>query len=280
MNAFRAGLLPPLLLLLTATVAAERPLAVADEELIPVELATVGVVPMTGTPVVLLREPEQGRTVPIFIGPAEARAILLAQRGIEPERPLTHDLLVAVMNGLGGRLERVVVDELRDSTYLGALEIRLSEPDRLIRIDSRPSDALAMAVRTGARIAVAPAVLAANEDLPFEGLGDDDRVTALGITVMEVSRDLRQALNLPEDAGVLVSSVSGIAAVLGLQPGALVVAVNDTTPPSPLGFLELVNATPRGEKARIRYWAGGEYRTIELETTVPAPGSDERRRRI
>ncbi len=257
-----------------------RELAIDADELIPVELASVGVVPLTGTPVVLLREPESGNIVPIFIGPNEARAIIMAQRDIESTRPMTHDLLVDLLGSLKGQLNRVIVDELRDSTYHGALEVLINDGEDSILIDSRPSDALAMAVRTGAAILVAPSVLEAGEDIPFEGLGDDDVVTALGITVMSVTDDLKQALELPDEPGVLVSSVEGMAGMAGLQPGALIVSVNERTPASPMTFLELVNATERGEKARLKFWHEGEYRELELDVDVPAttPRSERRRR--
>lgn len=268
-----------LLSLLMAQSAIARELAVPADELIPVELATVGVVPMTGTPVVLLREPDQGAIVPIFIGPNEARAIILAQRGVEPERPLTHDLLVDLMNALGGSLERVVVDELRNGTYLGALEIRIEGRDDTVLVDSRPSDALAMAVRTGAPILVAPDVLEAGEDIPYEGLGEDDIVTALGITVMAVTSELRQALELPDEPGVLVSASQAMAQAAGIQPGSLIVEVNGRPPVTPLAFLELVNSTERGEPARLRYWHGGEYREAELDTDVAATAPPRQQRR-
>lgn len=257
-----------------------RELAVAVDKLIPVELATVGMVPMTGTPVVLLREPESGNIVPIFIGPAEARAIIMAQRDIEPPRPMTHDLLVSLLAELKGRLNRVIVDELRDNTYHGALEIIINNGSDTLLVDSRPSDALAIAVRTGAAIYVAPSVLDAGKNIPFEGLGEEDVVTALGITVMVAGDDLRQALDLPDEPGVLVSSVEGMAAMAGVQPGALITSVNERTPVSPMTFLELVNATERGEKARVRFWHEGQFQEVELDTEVEAttPRSERRRR--
>ncbi len=256
-----------------------RELAVNADELVPVELASIGVVPMIGTPVVLLREPDSGSVVPIFIGPNEARAIMMAQRGIESHRPMTHDLLVDLMEAMGGTLERVVVDELSNGTYHGALEVSLADGSTL-RIDSRPSDALAMAVRSGASILVAPAVLEAGEDIPFEGLGDEDIVTALGITVMSVTSDLRQALQLPDEPGVLISSVRGMAAMAGLQPGALIVKVNDKIPATPLTFLELINDTEMGEKAKVDFWHDGEFQTVELGTDVETTPRTQRRRSL
>ncbi|HMA98338.1 MAG TPA: bifunctional nuclease family protein, partial [Wenzhouxiangella sp.] len=161
-----------------------RRLAVPFEQLVAVELATVGITPISGAPVVILRAPASGSSVPIFIGPSEARAIITAQRAMSMPRPMTHDLASSLINALGGQLEAVIVDELREGTYFGALKItRPDAPDVLI--DSRPSDGLALAVRTGAAILVAPEVLAAGSEVPFRGLGgEDDVVTAVGITVM------------------------------------------------------------------------------------------------
>lgn len=258
----------------------QRELAVPEDELIAVELATVGIVPFTGAPVVLLREPESGSIVPIFIGPTEASAIMAAQRGITSPRPMTHDLAASLIHKLGGTLERVIVDELRDSTYLGALDISRERGGNVL-IDSRPSDALALAVRTGAAIFVSPDVLAAGEGVPFEGLGDDeDVVTALGITVMQPDRELREALELPDGPGVLVNAVRGPAAQAGIRPGALITRVNDVAIVSPLVFLEQVNETPSGEKAEIEFWIGGETLTVEVETTVPTPTPRRDRRDV
>ncbi len=263
---------------LSAGASLARELAVSADDLVAVELASVGVVPLLGTPVVLLREPESGNVVPIFIGPNEARAIIMAQRGIDAPRPMTHDLLVNLMQSMGGTLERVVVDELSNGTYHGALEVLLADGST-IRIDSRPSDALAMAVRSGAAILVAPAILEAGEDIPYEGLGDEDIVTALGITVMSVTPDLRQALQLPDQPGVLISSVRGMAAMAGLQPGALIVKVNDQTPATPLTFLELVNDTETGEKAKVDFWHNGQVQSVELNTEVETRTPRTERRR-
>jgi uncharacterized protein len=169
------------------------------EDMIAVELATVGLDSASGAPVVLLREPLGGDVVLIHIGSNEALAILLGLRDIPVPRPMTHDLLVDLIESLGGRLERVMVDALEDSTYLGVLELRLEHRDEPVYIDSRPSDALALAVRTGAPILVAPAVLASTRGQEYRELPGSDPapVTALGITVGGITDDLREALGLP-----------------------------------------------------------------------------------
>jgi uncharacterized protein len=255
--------------LLLSAPASGRELAVAPDRLIAVELATVAVLTGTDVPVVLLREPESGDVIPIFIGIPEARAILLALRGVELPRPMTHDLLHDVIGKLSGTLERVIVDDLRSNTYHAVLEIRLAGNGELVRIDSRPSDALALAVRASAEIRVSIPVLQAGRDLDFEGLGNEQVVTALGITVVEATPDLREALSLPDREGVIVTAARGVAAFAGMEPGSLILTVNDVVPLKPMDFLELVRKTPADRTASITYWRNGEEHTIELSTDVP-----------
>ena len=106
-----------------------------------IEMQVVGVqeVLPTNTPVVLLRESEGRRLLPIFIGHPEATAIALALAGQETPRPMTHDLLVEVLEDFSIRVEQVVVSELRDRTFFA--ELHLSGPDGPQVVSARPSDA-------------------------------------------------------------------------------------------------------------------------------------------
>ncbi|NMG04697.1 bifunctional nuclease family protein [Azoarcus taiwanensis] len=263
-------LLMPLMLALTlAGPGAARELAVTPESLITVELATVAMLSGSNVPVVLLREPLSGDVVPIFIGPPEARAILMALHGVVTPRPMTHDLLQDVIDKLSGKLVSVVVDDLRDGTYHGALEVNVGDDARLVRIDARPSDALALAARSGAEIRVAPKVLQAGIGMEFEGLRNDQVVSAIGITVVEATDELRDALGLPDTPGVLVTNATGRAAYAGIGAGALVLSVNGSVPTTPMEYLEYVRATPSGEHARVDYWHDGERREASLPTAVP-----------
>lgn len=247
-----------------------RELAVDIDQMVEVEIATIGVAAFGSSPVVLLREPQAREVIPIFIGPNEAQAILRGMHGIDTPRPLTHDLLGSVLAGLEVTLERVYVDDLVDNTFLGMLELRIAGRDEPVRIDSRPSDALALALRAGASIHVAPRVLEAAREIEFEGL-DDQIVTALGITVNPVTDDLRIALGLPDEPGVLVSNVTGPAEDAGMEPGALVLGVNDEIPTSPMRYLDLVRRTPTDQDTRLRYWQDGAIHELELPTDVPSP---------
>lgn len=266
------SLLSGLLLVCWLDVAAglERELAADIDDMVEVEVATIAIAGPSGPPVVLLREPGAQEVIPIFIGPVEAGAILRGLRGEQPRRPMTHELLGEVLIGVEVRLERIYVDAIVNNVFLGMLELRVAGRDDPVRIDSRPSDAIALALYSGATIHVAPQVLEAARQIEYEGL-DDQAVTAVGITVTSVTDDLRDALELPDRAGVLISGVSGPAEDAGMEPGALLLAVNDQTPETPMKFLEFVRSTPQDEDVLLRYWQAGEVHELELSTDVPTP---------
>jgi len=115
------------------------------------ELVGVRVEVPDNTPVLVLREQEgRKRVLPIMIGNPEASSIHFALEGVKAPRPMTHDLFVDVLQALGVTLQRVVITEVRDHTYYA--ELYLDTPTGIQSISSRPSDALALAARTGAEI--------------------------------------------------------------------------------------------------------------------------------
>jgi uncharacterized protein len=122
--------------------------------MVEVRLRAVRVDLQSNTPVLLLQESEGlGRTLPIFIGAPEATAIAFALQGMDTPRPMTHDLIRDLLDALGSDVLRVVVTELKASTYFA--EIVLDQDGREVPVSSRPSDAVAVAVRTGAPLYVA-----------------------------------------------------------------------------------------------------------------------------
>ena len=128
-----------------------------SHESIPLELVGVRIELPTNTPIVLLREVGGSRFLPIWIGAAEATAIAFALEGVEPQRPMTHDLFKTAAEALGAAVDRVLVTEFRDGIYYA--DLVLVRDGQEVVISSRPSDAIALAARTGAPIAVRPAVL-------------------------------------------------------------------------------------------------------------------------
>jgi len=128
--------------------------------------------------VVILKEVDRDRYLPIWIGPWEANAIAMRLQGIAADRPLTHDLFASAVEELGGEIRQVVISDLADDTFHARLFLAIGE--RTIEIDSRPSDALALAVRSGARIFAEPAVLerAGVAPGPPDEADDDDEESA------------------------------------------------------------------------------------------------------
>ncbi|TCJ16439.1 bifunctional nuclease family protein [Rubrobacter taiwanensis] len=111
----------------------------------------------SSSPIVILKVEDENRYLPIWIGHAEAKSILMKIQNQEFSRPLTHDLAANIISGLGGVLEKVTVTELRDSTFFATLNVEVGGES--VEIDSRPSDAIAIAVRTGAPIFAADEVI-------------------------------------------------------------------------------------------------------------------------
>jgi uncharacterized protein len=127
--------------------------------------------PVSNMPVVILRDTEKGHFLPIWVGLFEANAIALEMEKVSTPRPMTHDLLKNVLAELDAHVERVVINDLRENTFFA--RIHLSRKDSTLSIDSRPSDAIALALRSQAEIFVEEEVLEKSRSLHAEGSDQD-----------------------------------------------------------------------------------------------------------
>jgi bifunctional DNase/RNase len=134
--------------------------------MLPVGIHGLGLDQTSEQPVVLLKEEAGLRVLPIWIGHPEATAILIALEGIEPPRPMTHDLLLSIITAAGLVLERVEITRLEEGTFYASLALR--GPSGEIALDARPSDSIALAVRAGCPILVAEDIMDAAGILPDE----------------------------------------------------------------------------------------------------------------
>jgi uncharacterized protein len=114
--------------------------------MVEVTIDSVRISLMSQHRIVVLKDTESPRFLPIWIGPFEADAITIELQGVEVARPLTHDLLKSVIDKLGAEVERVAITDLRNDTFYAQITIRVN--GRRMEVDSRPSDAIALAVRT------------------------------------------------------------------------------------------------------------------------------------
>ncbi|MDX1647771.1 MAG: bifunctional nuclease family protein [Longimicrobiales bacterium] len=118
--------------------------------LVEVRVQSLALDRTTNTPVVILQELNGERVLPIWIGPGEASAIAMQLAEMEFSRPLTHDLICSVLNGLGANLQKVIITKVQKSTYYAELIVRRN--GEVISLDARPSDSIAVALRVDARI--------------------------------------------------------------------------------------------------------------------------------
>ena len=125
--------------------------------MIRVTVDSIRVSLLTQHRVVVLRESDSRRYLPIWIGPFEADAIQLALEGTQPHRPMTHDLALRLIEPLGGTVQQIVINRIAEATFYA--EITLAANGQTHIIDARPSDAIALAVRNGAPIYVEQHVL-------------------------------------------------------------------------------------------------------------------------
>jgi bifunctional DNase/RNase len=135
---------------------------------IEVKIRALMMDPNSGTPIIILKDVQSDTMLPIWVGAYEANAIALEIEKISPPRPMTHDLLRNLIKQLGVEVERVVVTRLHDNTFYAEIEMRDSEGGQM-KLDSRPSDAIALALRIDCPIFVNSEVIKASKSsLPTE----------------------------------------------------------------------------------------------------------------
>lgn len=172
---------------------------------IEVSVSRVAVDEMSRSPVVLLENKERTVSLPIWIGLSEAQAIAVEMEGVAPPRPMTHDLLKQVLDRLGVELRRVLISELRGNTYYARIYLVSRGAEH--EIDSRPSDAIALAVRFRKPIFVTAELMQRQREAVVAAEGGATTSVA-GVTVQGISPALAEHFAVPEGQGVLVADVA------------------------------------------------------------------------
>ena len=179
-------------------------------------VAGIGLDAASRSPLVLLRDPAGRRQVPIWIDQAQAHNILAGLNGDRPPRPLSHDLMVKLLEAGGLQLERVVIHAIEDSTFRAVLKLRRGEEEAL-ELDARPSDAIALALRTGSGIwmleeVVADASIPVNAEADAEDQEDFRRFldrTSPAELIRHLKRGLEEAEPAEEENGDQTPEGSG-----------------------------------------------------------------------
>jgi bifunctional DNase/RNase len=134
--------------------------------------------PVSNSPIVVLKDDDEKFFLPIWVGIFEANAIALQLENITTPRPMTHDLLRNMIGELHARVTRIVINDLRDSTFFAQIRLLVAQEgggDKLLEIDARPSDAIALALRTEAPIYVAQSVLDQAQTITPDGDDQDEK---------------------------------------------------------------------------------------------------------
>ena len=205
---------------------------------IEVRVVSVGVDDFTQAHFVMLSSADHQHQLPILVGDREADAIMRALQGVQLERPFTHDLMKAIIQANGERVDCVSISDLHDEVYYATIYMNGGKT----KIDSRPSDAIALAANLGAPIFVA-SKLFENQPAPAIGARSAPRtVTALGITVEELTPPLAQYFHASR--GVLIADLDASAAKNGIGRGDIITQVGVHAVGSPAEFATEAHVQP------------------------------------
>lgn len=238
--------------------------------MVRVTVERIGFDPVSRSPVILLTDEAQTRMMPIWIGVAEARAIELELRGKPAPRPLTHDLLKNILDSVGVGFDKVVVSELKGSTYYA--RIHLSTADHPLEIDSRPSDAIALALRFERPIFVVQGLL--ETALPGapgqpQRAGSPQNMRSRGLTVQNISAELARVFRLPDTHGVLVADVETGAVAQGrLRRGDIILTIAGKTIQNVQDFQARMGEES-GQTVSMQIHRDGRAMGISLPTAAP-----------
>ena len=146
-------------------------------DLVPMSIKGLMLDPVSNSPIVVLKDDDEKFFLPIWVGIFEANAIALQLENITTPRPMTHDLLRNMIAQLDARVTRIVINDLRDATFFAQIRLLIKNGtggDRMLEIDARPSDAIALALRTEAPIYVAQSVLEQAQTITPEGAEESE----------------------------------------------------------------------------------------------------------
>ena len=198
---------------------------------VEVEVRQVGFDHLSNSPVVILQAKNGQKTMPIWIGISEAQAIALQLQGTMPPRPLTHDLVKNILEEIGVAIDKVLVSELKGGTYYA--RIHLMNGEKSLAIDSRPSDAIALALRFHRPIFVDRILFESSptsegkervavEKKPTQQMG----TILFGLTVQNLTGELADYFELPTAEGILIIEADTEDGAERLRRGDIIMAVN------------------------------------------------------
>lgn len=232
---------------------------------IEVEVRSVGFDEASNAPVLVLQDHDRRVALPIWIGAAEAQSIVMQMRGINPPRPMTHDLIKEILDGTGIEFQKVLIQSLKDSTYYARIFLRSGRQD--LQVDSRPSDAIALAVRFHRPIFVTRALMKGDTTIDLEHqVPAASTAKFSGVTVQNLTEELAAYFNVPAGQGVIVAEVADDAPH-GLQRGDVILEMEGATVTGVGDLAARMQAVHRGTAVRLSVQRGSERIPVQFAAT-------------
>jgi len=229
------------------------------------KVKTVMVDPSSQSPVVVLETVADKKLLPIWIDVPEARAIAIEIEQIKVPRPLTHDLIRNILQGLGATLQRATITDLRNSTYFAILSLGVKGQE--LQIDCRPSDAIAVALRMKAPIFASTQVLAKSKPMPSQPTRSEQTQKRLGIQAQDLTTELANLLESQQQKGVLVTEVAlGSSAMkAGLQRGDIITKANEQVISSATDLESLIQGMKSSSQIKLEVIKKGKPTTLVID---------------
>src|SRR6266508_606797 len=229
------------------------------------KVKTVMVDPASQSPVVVLETVADKKLLPIWIDIPEARAIAIEIEQIKVPRPLTHDLIRNILQGLGATLQRATITDLRNSTYFAIVSLWLKGQE--VQIDCRPSDAIAVALRMKAPIFASTQVLAKSKPVPSKPTRSEQTQKKLGIQAQDLTAELANLLESQQQKGVLVTEVAlgSPAMKAGLQRGDIITKANEQVISSATDLESLIQSMKSSSQIKLEVIKKGKPTTLVID---------------
>ena len=238
----------------------------SDSDLLAVDVRGVVVDPETQSPILFLVDPDSERGLPVWIGLSEARAITMALQDVAPPRPLTHDLMKRMLDLMNFRVERVVICDMKENTYYATVNLRSGR--KTLEVDSRPSDAVALALKFDApvylsRVLVRKGVLVDLRSPPSELSVE----RMYGFALQEISAEVAQYFGFAKEKGVIVTEVEsqGPAERAGLQRGDILVRLDRKTVEGREDVRSVLEEKGESDPVRVEVYRKGKVLSLKIK---------------
>ncbi len=233
----------------------------SDEGEFEVNIKGVVLDKLSQTPVVILTTRDEVRFIPIWVGFGEAQAIDMEIRGITPPRPMTHDLLKNIITILGAKIEKVIITDIKNNTYYA--EIVINDGNKTFQIDSRPSDAIALALRTKAPIFISKKILEVSVKIP-EPQKEELILEKVGLLIQQITPELEEFFRTK---GVVISDVKPKSPADGkLQRGDIIIAINGKNVQNQEGMKIVIEEIRKSKELNISILRHGKIHQVKIKS--------------